>query len=842
MENNNSQLKNDSTFLRDISAFQFSESSIFNNFEAFGEMSFQFLKERIDDIFEKQIKPLRINFSLELYEKAVREIRNIIIKLRKEYYKNSDSMNMVIPSQTTNFINIMNQNANTNTNMNINTNMSENEINTNSRSNTNARTNTQTARNLIKKFAEINETTMTAEIFPPLKSGKGTNILYNQMLEISNFLMSYEDIFINYDNKSAFITAKLFLQMATLHFIKNIKKQDFILCLMNKSCNILSKYKYLQKNDENIKKILALEKKEFERMKALFRYDYQAIDTIQKKLNKEIEKIDLSLDSKAKIIKEDIKSNNLFNNGKREVKEKPLDDIQIKINKLKNEINIINDIQNNLGENYKLYTKDPIKNELEQFNLLINKISQYDTPLIRQRFLDIIMRNKEVFRYINENILMPKIPKKVFENYNLYPFNKNLSIFVDKFLITGKTILEELYIPLEQDYSYNIKQVETFAKNFLNTLSQGLNKNNEENKKVFEYELNYYYIMIFSFMVASKMKKKVFFNRIGALITTGMEFSNLSHILRKDVEEISNVGSSNNDGGETSMITFDYENIKNNTISFLFEEKRIGPKKNGKAISYKISNLDTCSILSKKIFNDDPINIVFTIALKYWAIQRKIFKYDFVKRKDSKEMLDDCVLLYLIYYFFMHKGLIEPFTDFFKEIEKEKDKKEEQNEDKKDDIKDEDNNIEKEKDKIDEEKEKGEAINKYLKINFNDNENVVLKKLGELFIEFFWFIHELIKLTEEETNKEKTIYISLTKKQYLIDDMQYNEIDNKYNQFPEKIKIPVLLILKYNEEKNFYKIDKRQAKTLKNECIRALYYLLNKEGGEIFAFQNTYPY
>ena len=334
-------------------------------------------------------------------------------------------------------------------------------------------------------------------------------------------------------------------------------------------------------------------------------------------------------------------------------------------------------------------------------------------------------------------------------------------------------------------------------------------------------------------MVASKMKKKVFFNRIGALITTGMEFSNLSYILRKDVEEISNVGSSSNDGKEITMITFDYENIKNNTISFLFEEKR-----------NKISNLDTCSVLSKKIFNDDPINIVFTIALKYWAIQRKIFKYDFVKRKDSKEMLDDCVLLYLIYYFFMHKGLIEPFTDFFKEIKKEKDKREDKNEDKnedkKDDIKDENNN--KEKDKIDEEKKKGEGIDKIFKINFNHNENVVLKKLGELFIEFFWFIHELIKLTEEETNKEKTIYISLTEKQYLIGDVQYNEIDNKYNQFPEKIKIPILLILKYNNDKNFYKIDKRQAKILKNECIRTLYYLLNKEGGEIFAFQKSYSY
>ena len=77
---------------------------------------------------------------------------------------------------------------------------------------------------------------------------------------------------------------------------------------------------------------------------------------------------------------------------------KPQEEIQNKIDKIKEEVDILNDIQNTLGDNYKLFLKDPVKNELEQFNLLIDKISQYNSPLIRQKFIDIIMRNFLIFQ------------------------------------------------------------------------------------------------------------------------------------------------------------------------------------------------------------------------------------------------------------------------------------------------------------------------------------------------------------------------------------------------------------------------------------------------------------
>ena len=49
--------------------------------------SFEKIKNEIKDIFETQIKPLVSKFSIDSYESKSRDIRNLIIKLRKLYYK-----------------------------------------------------------------------------------------------------------------------------------------------------------------------------------------------------------------------------------------------------------------------------------------------------------------------------------------------------------------------------------------------------------------------------------------------------------------------------------------------------------------------------------------------------------------------------------------------------------------------------------------------------------------------------------------------------------------------------------------------------------------------------------
>ena len=72
---------------------------------------------------------------------------------------------------------------------------------------------------------------------------------------------------------------------------------------------------------------------------------------------------------------------------------------------------------------------------------------------------------------------------------------------------------------------------------------------------------------------------------------------------------------------------FDFKNINNNIISFLFEKKNEEKeennnrknKKNKKEVNI-LSNLELCSILSKKIFELDSLYIILYIALKYYSL------------------------------------------------------------------------------------------------------------------------------------------------------------------------------------------------------------------------------
>ena len=845
MENSN-QVNENLSFIKEFPSIL--ESSFLSSFISPSMTSFEKIIKDIKKIFEKEIKPLITKFSIDLYETKSRDIRNLIIKLRKLYYRPQNEKKELNQSKVPTQAQTSNQQVlNTNTN-NISS-FNQNNVNTNnnSRSNSNKNTNYNSDINGNKNkeelmtFPNVSFNSQIGKEIPFNNEEEGIMfITYNLISEIANFLMSYDDIYINYENKSAFFTMKLFLEMATLRFIRKIDKSDFILCLMNKSCNILCKYNDMQKEDNNIKHILTLEDKELEKLKTLFEFDLELIKHIQKKILKKKNTIDDTI-LKGQKITEELNNNNLFNKERREIKIIPEDKIQMKIDEIKKEINIINDIQNSLGQNYKLFLKDPILKELEQFNLLVNKISEYKSPLIRQKFIDIIIRNKEVFNYINDNILIPHISKNDKQNLNLYPLNKNMSIFADKYVITGKTIFQVLSIPLEQDYSYIMENATEFAKKFFNTLKKGIVKNeNEDNLKdkiiqkdednkdkkdnntlLFKYDINYYHLLLFSFMVSSKMKDKNYFTRISALITTDMKFSELNLIL-DNIEDIKTYPKPINKDKENesgSMILFDYENINKQTISFLLEKKNDSKKDN------KIpTNLEICSVLSKKLFNE-PINIILTIALKYWAIQRKLFKYDFIIRK-NQYIMDDPILLYFIHYFLMHKGLIEPYNDILKDIIKEsQDKKE----DKKENIKKDKNEEKKEKNKKDDKKE----IERNKDIFFNEK-SILLKQLGELFIEFFWFIHELIKLTEEERNKDKTISIDLSTKNYISKELIMKEFEATNNR--PSYQIPVLLELCFGKY-ILHNIYQKQANILKKECTRALYFLLNKDGEELFVMK-----
>ena len=495
---------------------------------------------------------------------------------------------------------------------------------------------------------------------------------------------------------------------------------------------------------------------------------------------------------------------------------------------LKQENEMLEKIQNNLDENHKMFLKEPIKAELEVFNLLMNNLSKYKTPLIKKKFLDIILRNKEVFNYINEDIFFEKIPQSIIKNYNLYPFNKNLSVFIDKYIEAGKIILDQLSIPLEQDYLHISTDLEKFAKKFLDKLFEKLKVN---------YEVNYYHLTLFAYMIVSKLPNKDnYFNRLSVLCDSNSNFSKIYEKLQ-DTEDILNLFISQ-ENANGNIILFDFKNINNNMISFLLEkkteEKEVNDKKKNKNKKITLSNLELCSILSKKIFDMDSLYIILTISLKYWAIQRGIFKYDYIQRKYENPFLDDTILLYLIFYFLIHKGKIDCF-DY--EYENKKDDKKKENNDENKKVDNDDNKIINEKEEIKDDKNEikekdNKKIEKKPKENKKEKISITLKTLGELFIEFFWFIHELVKLslTENETKEEQILHISLSSKKYILKN---SEIKDKENDIVLKLIFSDIII---------YELDKRGANILKSETTRALYYLLSKNAEGIFAFDKHIPF
>ena len=121
-------------------------------------------------------------------------------------------------------------------------------------------------------------------------------------------------------------------------------------------------------------------------------------------------------------------------------------------------------------------------------------------------------------------------------------------------------------------------------------------------------------------------------------------------------------------------------------------------------------------------------------------------------------------------------------------------------------------------------KERGSKKRRKKEENRKDKLTIILKTLGELFIEFFWIIHEIMELVlkENENDKRKIVYISLSNKNYLLKDPIAKD---------DKETILKLIL----SDAVIYELNEKYVKRLKVETTRALYFLLS-ESKEIFCF------
>ena len=130
-----------------------------------------------------------------------------------------------------------------------------------------------------------------------------------------------------------------------------------------------------------------------------------------------------------------------------------------------------------------------------------------------------------------------------------------------------------------------------------------------------------------------------------------------------------------------------------------------------------------------------------------------------------------------------------------------------------------------------------------------DKEKVssILQNLGELFIEFLWFIHELMDLIlkENKKNEENYIYIKLTDKNYYsYNYIKKKKIPKKEEKGEKKVgkkdineRIENSILIFGVDDEAIDELDKQSVEHFKKEATRALYYLLNSSGKELFAFK-----
>ena len=134
------------------------------------------------------------------------------------------------------------------------------------------------------------------------------------------------------------------------------------------------------------------------------------------------------------------------------------------------------------------------------------------------------------------------------------------------------------------------------------------------------------------------------------------------------------------------------------------------------------------------------------------------------------------------------------------------------------------------------EKQKPGKINIYERLP--DDAVEVFSNMALTEKEFEYHKERLAKLTVpkySDMNKDNTIWIDLGKKNYEKKEVDYREIEG-FDDKPN-FKIPISLQLIYDNNRILCKIDKSQASFLERECTRALYFLLNKDGEEMFVFE-----
>lgn len=614
------------------------------------------------------------------------------------------------------------------------------------------------------------------------------------LFHILHYISNNEDVFYSKDNKSIMITLDLLIEITKHNVLfKKVKDLFFKISLFNK---ILCIFKMLHSKDilgsiyENfivstINELNEIKEKECLNYAEIMINKYQ---TFQNEILSSL--TDKDYDKTMK------NNHNETSNSSSSLSKSSFDIIPAQKMQIKNSLKD----SNKLMEFYAyLSSQSSILDKIEEDkeHSLHSTLSNLNMTylILFSKIVDELDKPNKFQKYIKELFLNKVLRSKTFINFiqqslvfdNSHIVFKNKNIFIERYLDIGNLIFKSLNINHCND---PFKVYGSIYNNILNKLDVIFDsfKDLESPPIKFNYSYSDYHLFFYCLMKNHKIFQNCF-----TYLGINIEFENeesgrfLFKLLKDQLaryQQIINIRF--HDSKKSQYILFDLDIQKR--CSFFLENNQ--------------KEIQRCEKLGQIIFSN-PLYLTLFIAIKIWAVQQKLF-VDY-ELNDPIRFFDESVLLYFVYYYLINCGKLGTYKNYENKF----------------------------KDKI-----------KYYMKDISNIQTNNLKTLGELYVNFFYFMLELINSANELSLRGEKLFISLNSYKFIIKKNDDEDV-KAINQFALKSHKKIGLILQdfLPEKKNtcFVMYDTKQMKKLSKELTRMLHLLLDEDKKKlIFSVIKTY--
>ena len=595
--------------------------------------------------------------------------------------------------------------------------------------------------------------------------------IFNVVLLLSN----YNEMFYNIQTKSMKYTLDLLLrviQTETIFNYTSLESSDIILSIIYK---IYISLKQLNENEYNDKYI----KKCIEVLKAVNVPDNNIVNALQLKFQELIDSNNnnnnMSLHNANTNNNDDDSCDPLsFIIEKSNIK-KAFENFDFKIidelyRTLERESNYINRIETNKFITKQELLTNNLKTYMYFMKQILTHIDKHTTnnTLFQQLFFNLIIRNKTFMCYFQKCI--------AFSYSKTKPICLDKEIFIEKHYQIGDYIFTTLNLQVnDKVLSLRMKILSKIITPISSKIQSIINNNKPLANVTFDVST---FHLLFYILTRSNSHISSLFNVIGYVVylPKGDEHVKFG-MLCKEIKECKR------------DFTLQYKKENNFVLFSIDKIKGASPML---YIENNTKDIQRCTELASIIVHANPINIFLYIAIKLFMVNNKLFFEYSCPLEGEQPPFDDCVLLYFVYYYLIHEGILPAYNEVFN----------------KDTLK----------------------LSLTKLILHKDKCN--LSSLGKLYVNFFYFLFTFTQNALEYA-KQGMIFINLRKPFYKQIKNESDEI--KYIRSHPNVQlrqtvnntIVILETYEHNSHNAFFYLSKMQVRHMNKASSEMLHVLLN---------------